>query len=559
MAKFQISAPDGQNYEVEAPDDASEADVMAYVQQSAGQPQAAPAQAQPHGEPDSMLTRRVRGLVQTTVVPAAQLMSKGMAMYGEQVRPLLPKVGEYLESLPGQVDAFADDLRKDAAAGAPEGFDYASMEGQVMGTMPAGGLRVLKGAAMLPNLVNRAASGAVQGAQLSPTNEAGVSENAAVGAGVNVVVPPFLRAISRVISPVANKAANLLTKEGVKLTPGQILGGRAKAFEDKLTSVPGLGDVVSSAQRRSFESFNRAVIQRALDPVGEKLPANLKGREAVAYAEAKLGDKYDALLPQLKGDADAPFVQQMMGLQNVSKGLPPEQQAVFDRVMRDEVLGKFTPNGKMTGDTMKMVQRRVAQFVNAARQSKNPYDGDLAQGLKQLNVYLRDLVKRSNPSKAVELEKIDKAYAAFKRVQHAAAKTTSQDGIFTPDAYNAAVKALDKSKDKAAFARGGALDQEFSEAARGAMGSRVPDSGSAGRWLVGAGISGGAAAVSPPVLGGMALAATPYLPGGRQVAEWLLMRRPPGFNALARGIDTSAPALAPAALQGANALLNSRE
>ncbi|MEG7603096.1 hypothetical protein, partial [Listeria monocytogenes] len=89
----------------------------------------------------------------------------------------------------------------------------------------------------------------------------------------------------------------------------------------------------------------------------------------------------------------------------------------------------------------------------------------LGDAYKQLQSELRDLVTRSNPAHADELKAINTGWASFKRIQNAAAKVGSEEGVFTPAQLQNAVRALDRSKDKARFAEGNALMQDLSGAA----------------------------------------------------------------------------------------------
>lgn len=105
MAKYQVTGPDGANYEVGAPDDASEADVMAYVQQNAGQSKAAPTQteAAPNTVADEMsgterfnagmgrgLANTVRGVRQIGAFIGDVATSSGLTVGPQGQRPGTP-------------------------------------------------------------------------------------------------------------------------------------------------------------------------------------------------------------------------------------------------------------------------------------------------------------------------------------------------------------------------------------------------------------------------------------------------------------------------------------
>jgi len=498
---------------------------------------AAPAR---NAEPDSAITRRVRGLAQTTVVPAAQLMARGMDLVGNTANRIFTgKESEYLKELPQRADMFAQELRDQREAGRPDGFDLASVEGEALGTAPAFGLR----AAARP-ILNRLAQGAVAGGQLAPTNEAGAGSNVATSAAVSAVVPPVL---SRIVSPAANAAVRMLAERGVRMTPGQILGPTAKRIEDAARSIPLLGDAISSAQRRSFGSFNEAVINDALQPINGRVQG--AGREAVAQAQDQVSHAYNSLLPQLRVAADGQFIREVQGVQQIAQSLPPELQPRFNHILQNEVLSKFTPQGRMSGEMMKDVETQLGQIAKSYQASADPFERRMAGGVRELQGILRGVTERSNPQHAGQLRAINQAYARMQRVNDAAARVTSEDGVFTPEAFSGAVKKGDVSKGKRRYARGEAQSQELSDAARQVMGNRVPDSGTARRMMTGIPVAGGVGFIEPNALALGAIAAAPYLPIGEGLVRNALLRRPAGAaqfaNALRnRGGALTGPALA---------------
>lgn len=85
--------------------------------------------------------------------------------------------------------------------------------------------------------------------------------------------------------------------------------------------------------------------------------------------------------------------------------------------------------------------------------------------------------------------------------------------------------------------------QDFSSAGQQVLGSKYPDSGTAGRSLLG--LAGAAAAghmllppgaAIPAAAGGAALA-LPYTPMGQRVGQMLLMSRPGGFQQAGQAIS----------------------
>lgn len=288
--------------------------------------------------------------------------------------------------------------------------------------------------------------------------------------------------------------ARLLHDEGVTLTPGQRFGGTVKHLEDAATSVPVLGDAIKSAQARGMQQYTRAAINRALRPIGEELPANLTGNKAIEYAYGKLGDKYDELLPNLRGSLDykappnalpsvagqaapASLREELESLRNLGQNLPEPQRGQLGRIIDKEIVGRFTPQGLAEGQTLKDIESKLGGLKNDFRRSDNYDVRSLGDAVDEMQGSLRRMVERVNPEYQGELQKINQGYASFKTTQRAASNPGAPEGVFTPAQLHRAVRASDSSKDKARFAEGNAQMQDLSIAGKNVLPSTVPDSG----------------------------------------------------------------------------------
>ena len=291
-----------------------------------------------------------------------------------------------------------------------------------------------------------------------------------------------------------------LTSEGVKLTPGQIIGGGTRRVEDSIAGIPFVGDVIQSAQRRSLESFGTAAMNRALAPIGEKLPAGLKGNDAIAHVQDTLGDAYDSVLSRMKGSLDGP----------AGNGAPQREQ--LDRIIQNEIVDRFTSTGGLaSGETLKNIESKLRVLSDDFQRSDNYDVRTMAGAVKEARAAVQRMLMRENPDQAPDLQKVNEGYANFKRLQRASSSVASDKGVFTAAQLHNAAKAGDKSKDKSQFARGGALMQDLTSAGKAVLPSKVPDSGTATRALVEAGIAGGGTGVllgpgtAAAGLGGMAI------------------------------------------------------
>lgn len=378
----------------------------------------------------------------------------------------------------------------------------------------------------------------------SPTTKGAeeVLGNMAMGAGSGYAGDKLVKGASRMMAPKTSAGVQKLIAEGVDLTPGQIMGGNFAKLEGKATSIPFVGDAIANAQRRGGEQLNRAAFNRALAPLGEKLPMTVPlGRDAVKYTDDVLGAAYDKLLPKLTTQADDVFAGKIQSLQTMVQdgALDPKYAALFDRTLKNRVLDKFQGNNVMTGQTLKDTESFLSNEIKRFGLSQDPDARLIGDALKEVQSQLRGLVMRTNPQHASELKAINTGWANFKRVQRAASGLGAEDGVFTPAQLQNAVKALDKSKDKARFAEGNALMQDLSDNAKSIMGAKYPDSGTAGRMMnVGALASG---FVNPAIPMGLGAGAAAYSQPAQKAIQSLLTQRPDLLRQIGRQTGELAP------------------
>jgi hypothetical protein len=357
------------------------------------------------------------------------------------------------------------------------------------------------------------------------------------------------RPAAAMVSPTVDPGVRALMAEGVTPTTGQILGGGYKRFEEGLTSIPVIGDYIKSAQTRAVEGLNRAAINRSLTPIGETLPSDMIGRDAVQFAKDKLSEKYDNLLPKLTVQADPTWMGQIGSLKQMvqNAAMKDETKNFINKTIDDNVLNRFQGQNAITGETLKNIQTNLNNDISRFGKSTAPDDILVSQALKEVRSNLLDLIRRSNPQNAAELKAIDTGYANFKRVEKAAGLIGAEEGIFSPAQLQSAVKASDRSKDKSQFATGQALMQDLSETGKTVLGNKLPDSGTPYRSLAALIASGGAAGAGYPVIAGGLLAGPAlYSAPGQRLAAAALTARPAGAAAVAnqlranQGIKTGA-------------------
>ena len=454
------------------------------------------------------------------------------------------------------------------AAAGESGFDGYRLMGNVAN--PANLALAFKLPAAVSTL-GRVGTGVVGGAASSALNpvtsgDSFASEKAkqmGMGAAFGGAVPAVVGGVSRLISPNAsvNPQLALLKAEGIKPTVGQSLGGWANRFEEKLQSVPLMGDAITAARQRSNVDLGQAAANRALFPIGKSLPKDLTGNDAVLYVRKAMNDAYDDIAPKLAVKQDQTFTQSLSSLQsNVAQGaINPNAKNAFNRFLKNDVNPLFQGQQAVTGETFKRLQGKITQKIQQTAASTDADQRLLADAYKEMGDQLNQLLIRSNPQAADRLNAINTGYANFKRLQRASSSVAAEDGVFTPAMLQNAVKAADRSKDKARFAEGGALMQDLSSAGKNLLNNKVPNSGTAERLILAGGLGGtayfnpvAAMASGAGLLGGAAM----YTPLMQGLLSGAVSARPALAQPTAEMLRKAAPALVPGGAQVGFGLLN---
>jgi hypothetical protein len=496
-------------------------------------------------------------------IPAYQSAIVGA---GKGIGDPLLAAGQYMGGKPAEYANLVLNKMKPFQEANPMTFEA----GQIGGGVLSGGA-LMKGASMIPSFaranpyLQAAGVGAVAGG-LTP-NEQGksgmeaisqVPEKALYGAGGGVVGTGIGRGIANVVGPNLDAAVKKLIGEGVNLTPGQMIGGMAQRFEDRLTSVPLLGDIINYSKTKGIEEFNKAAYKRALDPIGGKVPEET-GRAGMASVKNQLSNAYDYLLPKLTYKPDNKFLNSVTNLKDDITGIDPEDAAKVAFNVNKIVSNRLDKNGEIKGETFKVIEEQLGtlakKYKNADDAEQNLMGDAYAESLSQL----RQNLIRNNPNHAERLNNINTGWANYVRLRGAGSMANTQER-FTPSQLAAAVKSADQSTGKGSVATGKALMQDLSDAGAQVLPSTIPDTGTAGRSainaLVGSLLGGGGyqASQTYPVATGMAAllgagAAAPYAPYARNLVTTIGGKRPESAQKLADLIREYSPYLAASGAQ----------
>ena len=390
-------------------------------------------------------------------------------------------------------------------------------------------------------LGKRAASGAIIGGglgSLQPVTDTDTpyAEQKAFQTGLGVLggaaAPAVGAALGKVFSPTVSADVRSLLDRGIRLTPGQILGGSWRALEDKLASYPVAGSFISGAQARSVDDFNRVLSNEVLKPIGSALPKIVKtGRDAVAYAGKQISDVYNTVLPKMTGELDAPLMMKFKDVIDRAKSLGASDDALnrLNRIIEGQFTKRSsTSSGYFDGSTLKLIQSDLSDLGRKFSSSDNADDQLVGDAVHEMTDAFNDMLLQKNPQFADILSGANAAWAKFSRLRAAAGRVGAKGGNVTPAQFAGAVRAGDASVQKGAYARGSALMQDLSDAALDVLPSKYPDSGTAGRLGL-LGLLGAAGAV--PALTGPAAIIAGGLSGlytrpGQAVARGLLTHKP---------------------------------
>jgi hypothetical protein len=372
----------------------------------------------------------------------------------------------------------------------------------------------------------------------------GVAADAGLSAAGGKATDLLLKGASKVIAPQLKPAVQKLMDAKIPLTPGQTLGGTAKTIEDKLTSWPIVGSMIGNAQRNSVNGFNKAVLNSALEPIGKTLPPGMEaGREAVDHVADTIGKQYDLILPKMSGAIDQQFQSDLgnIGQNAIGSGAKQDTLDRFKNILQAQIIDRADPTtGQLSGEALKAAQQNLGAIGRKMAASQDADTQQLGDLVMDAHGAFNDMLARNNPGYAGDLAAANKAYAQYVRIRKAAGALGSKDGMFSAPQYANAVKASDSSAGRGNYARGKAFMQDLSDPANQVLPSTVPDSGTAGRGLMAAMLTGGIPLLPKVAVPAAAIAGL-YTQPGQTAARYVL--------------GGSRPAWAPAA---ANAVNNSR-
>lgn len=428
--------------------------------------------------------------------------------------------------------------------------------GADVGMSLAPGAFVTKATAAAPLLtrtLSQLGLGAGYGALTSPEDRTGGAAGGAAGTALGMGAT---RLVGGAIRPFVNKEAEALMRQGIQPTPGQAIGGAVNTAEQKLKSLPLIGDVIRNARGRAVNEFNEKAIQTAVPG------ATGFGDEALTAARQTLGQQYDDVLnklPSITLDKQAVLQSATNAVGDPALALTDQSKKFVMDYVRKNLLNR---TANLDGQTAKRIESDFAKAIARRASSSNSEDQAIADAMRavqqQWRQSLTQAAEATSPGSGAALREADAAWRTFIPLDRAGAYRGNQNiaanevaGRFTPNALRRSIEASDQTQFNNATRamRGGNTPFErlntLTRQAEGVLGDSVPDSGTATRMMWGAGALGAGAATGADLGTAAALGALTVPAYSRMGSQFLMQGATPAYEAAIkqlslRGVPTQA-------------------
>lgn len=362
-----------------------------------------------------------------------------------------------------------------------------------------------------------AAEGAAGGAFMPQVGEGDywsqAGEDALLGAIGGGVGGTLLNAGGKALTNQLNREGMGVLKEaGVQPTVGQALGGMANTAEQKLGSIPFIGDTIRSARGRTVGELREAAFREAGEAVGEVVEDT--GEAGIRRLQDLSQDAYDDLtkfLPEMEvttkfaGSFDN-IIKEAGEAAYDTPSLKAGKKFIDEYIKPKVNSGKLMPNEIKEIDSM--LKKRIAK---AKSEDAKEIFGDIRKNL------LGEAAGQSDEF-AEQLARADELYAKKSILQ----KATQSGDDFSATQLDNAVKANDKAfgggRNADNYTAGRGPLRELSKAGKEVLGDTVANSGTTDRFLAATALAGAGSSALPPLAPLAAAGAASWL-GSQRVAQ----------------------------------------
>jgi hypothetical protein len=435
----------------------------------------------------------VTGLAKTTGAVGASPVGAGVVGAADILS------GGFLPAISGD-----EERTKAVMEGLQRQYPGSTMAGQFAGSAALGlggeALLAARGYGRAAPIMTDALLGAYQGAGAAEPGSgySGAATGAALGTGLGILGRGAMNVAGSALRGVQDPDVLRLSEAGIRMTPGQLLGGRAKQLEDVLEKYPVIGNAAAERRRESLEDFNRRILDERLAPLGATTGGEI-GHAGFTIAERHVKDAYDNAL---NGISIMPDAELLKGVQQVGSKVQSIPRVGLElRTQLNDLIGPLIDptTGEIPGKYLQTIVQEITKLTKAYE--NDPLSSSVSPVLKNLREEFEGAMERQYPDNAILFKNANETYGNLASVADAINMAPANaGGVFTPAAIKrATVKNTKMFGGKAKAARGEYPSQPTIEAGAMRLPSDVGDSGTAGRMLVplalGSALSGGSAAL----------------------------------------------------------------
>jgi hypothetical protein len=508
MPTYTIELPDGRKMQAEA---GSEAEALAgaqswYAENSKREPL--------YGYESAIPTAEQQIMPDISMPDLAEQVGQGFLLnYGDEVAATAGALPNWLTGgrygKPRQ--QILDEIRerdKRFETEHPREARVGEIGGALGAGVTTGGIGAARLLGQAPGLFRAAGAGAVSAAPLGAVDATGKIEGPA---GIAEYADKALRggltagaiggaaggignAVARVLGPWATAAAQRLSDRGIRLTPGELMGGGAKRVEETTGDLPFTGYMLRDRMDEGIADLNRTAINDAMLPLEGHFPqihrqygrADVPGRDMIGNAHQMAADALDDIVPRMRGQLDNTLAQD---IDAITHSLPQSERPEFTRMVM-EYLARADRHGTgdIRGRSMQDVIGSMRDLADGWAKSAQPgtFSRELSEAYRGVKTALEmNLERHTLPEVLEAYQAANHTYRNLITVETAAGSLGTEGGVFTPAQLLNAVKSTDRSVRRNRFSRGEAGDlQDLAEDAKTVMGKRVPNSGTAERYFM---------------------------------------------------------------------------
>lgn len=402
MPTFTITAPDGKEYDIDAPEGASAEQALSYFQSNWKQPQP----AQPEAE---------NGLMQGL---------RGFSARGNQAMAALNPWADQQK-----IAAEQEWVKQHPAAQIGQGLADIAI------TAPAGGLATAPARAL--------ASGAIEAATM-PGGAAEKLKNyvyGALGAGTGEVAAKGLSAAIQPFKPVADtvrqELVNKAIQMGLPLNAADITGNKTLQYAaSALESLP-----ASSASMQAANEAKRRAWEKAIFAKGGEI-ADRPTESVMGAMKSRISSEYNDIAARNKLLVDSQFKADLANIeQKYLERIPTNQKNVVQSYLNDFATapeGAFI-KGSQYQDIRSMLDKQSKAFKNS--------DPVTYQALKDIREAADSAMMRniSSPEDAARLSAANKDWMVMKSIEESMPSNAATSRYIDPNAFANALRKRDSN------------------------------------------------------------------------------------------------------------------